>query len=88
MSSNQIIEDILVIQEIRGFILKKTDVLQDNINLNAAQNRFNGEWTQAEFLPALMIPNEQRMASLPYISFSGCSSGDSSASRILLIAYC
>jgi hypothetical protein len=42
----------------------------------------------AEFLPALMIPNEQRIANFSYTSFTGVLTSCSSSSLILVSAYC
>ena len=42
----------------------------------------------AEFLPALIIPNEQRITSFPKTSRSGLSINFSSISRTRVIAYC
>lgn len=42
----------------------------------------------AEFLPALIIPKEQRMASFSYTSFTGVLTSCSSSSLILVRAYC
>ncbi len=42
----------------------------------------------AEFLPALMIPKEQRITNLPKLSRSGLSIPFSSISRTRVMAYC